>query len=235
MTDLLLMGTAVLLAAFVQGATGFGFAMISGPIIGLMQPLLLPVFLLIQMVPLNGFVAWRERHELDKVGTTWVSAGRFFGTFGGLWVLIVVTEQQLSLLIGISTVLAVIGTLLAPKFDPGRRSFVAAGLITGVTETATGIGGPPLAVVYQHHRPPMLRSSVAACFLVGEVISLVILAITGKITGDQIGTALILLPAVLVGAVGSRLVHHRLEGALMRRVVLGFALVSGLVVMVQAL
>ena len=113
-------GLAVLVAAFVQGSTGLGFALISGPVIGMIQPRLLPVFLLIQMIPLNGYVTWRERHALDVPGTTWISLGRFVGTFGGLGVLFLVTEQQLNLLVGISTVLAVLTTLLAPSFQPGR-------------------------------------------------------------------------------------------------------------------
>jgi uncharacterized membrane protein YfcA len=227
-------GVTVLIAALVQGSTGLGFALISGPVIGMVAPRLLPVFLLIQMIPLNGYVTWRERHALDGAGTIWISLGRFAGTFGGLGVLVLVTEQQLGLLIGISTVLAVLMTLLAPSFEPGRVAFLTAGLVTGVTETSTGVGGPPLALVYQHRPAPVLRSSVAACFLIGEVISVVILAITDRISRDQLRVAFLLLPAVLVGALLSRLVHHRLDGRVMRYVVLGFALVSGIVVTVQA-
>jgi uncharacterized membrane protein YfcA len=234
MTTYVLIGLTVLIAAFVQGSTGLGFALISGPVIGMVEPRLLPVFLLIQMIPLNGYVTWRERHALDGTGTTWISLGRFVGTFGGLGVLFLVTEQQLSLLIGISTVLAVLVTLLAPSFEPGKKAFLAAGLVTGVTETSTGIGGPPLALVYQHRPAPVLRSTVAACFLIGEVISLVILEMSDSISADQLRTAVLLLPAVIVGALLSRLVHHRLDGRLMRRLVLGFALVSGAVVTVQA-
>ncbi len=235
MSSYALIGLAVLIAAFVQGSTGLGFALISGPVIGMIQPGLLPVFLLIQMIPLNGYVTWRERHALDVPGTTWISLGRFVGTFGGLCVLLLVTERQLSLLIGVSTVLAVMTTLLAPTFEPGKGAFLTAGLVTGVTETSTGVGGPPLALVYQHRPAPVLRSTVAACFLIGEVISLVILGISDKITAQQVQLACLLLPAVIVGALVSRLVHHRLDGKLMRYLVLGFALVSGLVVTVQAL
>jgi uncharacterized membrane protein YfcA len=231
----MLLGATVLIAAFVQGSTGLGFALISGPVVGIVSPRLLPVFLLIQMIPLNGYVTWRERHALDGAGTTWISIGRFVGTFGGLGVLFLVTEQQLSLLIGVSTVLAVLMTLLAPSFEPGRGAFLTAGLVTGVTETSTGVGGPPLALVYQHRPAPVLRSSVAACFLIGEVISVVILAVSGSINPDQLRTAFLLLPAVLVGALLSRLVHHRLDGRMMRYLVLGFALVSGAVVTFRAL
>ena len=228
------MAVTVLVGAFVQGSTGLGFALISGPVVGMIEPRLLPVFLLIQMIPLNAYVTWRERQALDVPGAAWISLGRFAGTFGGLWVLLLVTDQQLSVLIGVSTVLAVLLTLFAPSFEPGRGAFLTAGLVTGVTETSTGVGGPPLALVYQHRPAPVLRSTVAACFLVGELISLVILAVSGRITPDQVRSALLLLPAVVVGALLSRLVHHRLNGMVMRYVVLGFALVSGVVITVRA-
>ena len=230
-----LIGLTVLIAAFVQGSTGLGFALISGPVIGMVAPRLLPVFLLIQMIPLNGYVTWRERHALDGAGTTWISLGRLAGTFGGLGVLILVSEQRLSLLVGVSTVLAVLMTLLAPSFEPGKWALLTAGLVTGVTETSTGVGGPPLALVYQHRPAAVLRSTVAACFLIGEVISLVVLAVSDSISSDQLQTAFLLLPAVIVGALLSRLVHHRLDGRMMRYLVLGFALASGLVGTVQAL
>lgn len=234
MIALALMALTVLVAAFVQGSTGLGFALISGPVVGLVEPQLLPVFLLIQMIPLNAYVTWRERHALDVPGAAWISLGRFAGTFGGLGVLLLVTDRQLSLLIGVSTVLAVLLTLFAPSFTPGRGAFLTAGLVTGVTETSTGVGGPPLALVYQHRPPPVLRSTVAACFLVGELISLVILAVSGRVTPDQVRSALLLLPAVVLGALLSRLVHHRINGRVMRCVVLGFALVSGVVITVRA-
>jgi len=230
-----LIGLTVLIAAFVQGSTGLGFALISGPVIGMVAPRLLPVFLLIQMIPLNGYVTWRERHALDGAGTTWISLGRLAGTFGGLGVLILVSEQRLSLLVGVSTVLAVLMTLLAPSFEPGKWAFLTAGLVTGVTETSTGVGGPPLALVYQHRPAAVLRSTVAACFLIGEVISLVVLAVSDSISSDQLQTAFLLLPAVIVGALLSRLVHHRLDGRMMRYLVLGFGLVSGVVGTVRAL
>lgn len=222
----------VLVAAFVQGTTGFGFALIVAPVVGLIEPTLLPVVLLVLMIPLNVYVAWRERHALDTGGAGWITAGRIAGTAGGLWVLVAVPASGLSLLIGGSTVLAALGSLLAPAFVPGRGALVAAGAVTGVTETATGIGGPPLALVYQHRPAPQLRSTVAVCFVVGEVVSLAVLGATDKVDGHQLWTALLLLPALGVGALLSRAVHHRVDGALMRTLVLGFALTSGVAVLV---
>ena len=79
----MVIGVTVLVAAFVQGATGLGFALISGPVVGMVAPRLLPVLLLIQMIPLNAYVTWRERHALDGVGTTWISVARWRATHRG--------------------------------------------------------------------------------------------------------------------------------------------------------
>jgi hypothetical protein len=192
-----------------------------------MAPGLLPACLLVLMIPLNVYVAWRERAALDRSGAGWTTCGRFLGTFGGLWILTALSANHLNILIGAATILAAMVTLLAPSFNPGPAAYAAAGLITGVTETATGIGGPPLALVYQHQPAATLRSTIAFCFLVGELISLVFLAIAGRATAPQFIDAALLLPALIVGAILSRLVHRRVGGSFLRAFVLVFAMTSG--------
>jgi hypothetical protein len=225
--------TGVGVAAFVQGTTGVGFALIVAPVIGLLEPKLLPVCLLILMLPLNAYVAWREYAALDRSGAGWITFGRFIGTFGGLWILAALPATYLNLLIGGVTILAAVTTLVLPTFRAGQKAFVAAGLVTGITETATGIGGPPLALVYQHHAPAVLRSTIALCFLVGELISLALLAIVGRIDAAQFTSALLLLPALAAGAVLSRYVHERVQGRGLRVFVLMFAIVSGGVLLLR--
>jgi uncharacterized membrane protein YfcA len=224
----------VLVSAFVQGSTGMGFAMIVAPVVSFIDPSLIPVMLLVLMIPLNLYVAARERSAIDWHGVKWISVGRFAGTFAGLWILLIVNLQQLSLLIGWSTLVAAVIALLAPKFTPNRTVLASVGLVTGVTETSTGVGGPPYALAYQHSPGPELRSTVAVCFLVGEVISLVVLAISGQVTGATLQTTLIMLPFLAIGSFISRYVHHRLDGPVLRYMVLGFAIISGAIVIIQA-
>ena len=225
----------VLVGAFIQGSTGMGFALITVPVFSLLQPSLIPVVVLFLMLPLNAYVAVRERHAIHWYGVRWITLGRFLGTFAGLWILTVVSGRSLELFIGISTVAAALLALAAPEFSPGKHTFNVVGLITGITETSTGVGGPPLALAYQHSSGPTLRATVAVCFLIGEIISLVVLAISGVIEVQMLrDTAALMLP-LLVGAWLSRYVHHRLDGPVVRILVLGFALVSGLVVCLRAL
>ncbi|MCY1346073.1 hypothetical protein D9M69_321480 [compost metagenome] len=102
-----------------------------------------------------------------------------------------------------------------------------------MTETATGVGGPPLALAYQHAPVATLRATVALCFLVGEVISLVVLALSGKLGMEQVLYAAGLLPVLGVGMVASHLVHRRINQRMLRIGVLVFALVSGAVVLLR--
>ncbi|MDE2457556.1 MAG: sulfite exporter TauE/SafE family protein [Burkholderiales bacterium] len=225
---------AVAFAGFVQGSTGVGFALIVAPILGLLAPQWLPVSVLVLMLPLNLYVVWRERVALDWHSGAWITVGRFVGTFGGLAVLVVLSASHLNLLIGISTIAAALVTLAMPVFRPCRGVFVAAGLITGVTETATGIGGPPLALVYQHHPVAVMRSTIALCFVVGELISLAFLWQAGRVDALQLAHAAQLLPALLVGAALSQLVHHRMNAGVLRTFVMLFSIASGVVLIVRA-
>jgi uncharacterized protein len=227
------LAATVVLAAFVQGCAGVGFALITAPVAALVFPRLLPAGLLVLMLPLNGYVAWRERGAVDRSGGAWITGGRVVGTAGGLWLLSAVSAQHLNTLVGAATLFAVLATILAPSFKPGRRAFVTAGVVTGITETATGVGGPPLALVYQHHPGPTLRSTIAVCFLAGEAMSLALLAATGRVGPDQLAAAGLLLPALGLGSAMSRRFHHRLDGRVLRAVVLAFALASAIAVLVR--
>lgn len=144
------MSATVLLAAFVQGSTGFGFALIVAPMLGLFAPTLMPVCLLLLMLPLNALVAWRERQDLDIHHSVWITAGRVVGTFGGMALILLMNMHQLNALTGIATIIAALLTLLLPVFRPIRSALVGAGFVTGVTEqdndrdwrAAAGIGVP---------------------------------------------------------------------------------------------
>jgi uncharacterized membrane protein YfcA len=223
-------GLITLAAAFVQGITGLGFALIVAPTIGLIDVRLLPAVPLLLMLPLNLFVVWREWRSVDVGGASVIMLGRVAGTGGGVWLLTAISATSLSLLVGISTMIAASISLLVPSFEPDRRMLLAAGAITGVTETATGIGGPPMALVYQHKSADVLRSTVAVCFLLGELISVAVLIALGRIDEQQMKTAVLLSPALLVGMLLSSALHQKVRGPMVRVIVLAFAIVSGIVI-----
>lgn len=229
-----LMSAVVLTAAFVQGSTGFGFALIVAPTLGLFAPALMPVCLLVLMLPLNFLVAWRERDALDARSSLWITLGRIGGTAGGLGLMLVLSMRELNALTGLATIVAATLTVVLPAFTPARRALVAAGLVTGVTETTTGIGGPPLALVYQHQPAAVMRSTLAACFLMGELMSLGLLWATGRTGWEQAVGAIQLLPALIAGALTSKLAHVHLNPQWLRIFVVAFSITSGAALLLRA-
>jgi len=230
---ILFIAAAVTIAALVQSAVGVGFALIVAPVLAFLRPELLPTALLVLMLPLNLFVAWSERHALDRTGAAWITLGRTVGTFGGLWVLATWPPHALNLLIGGGTILAALASIIAPEFKPDHKAFVTAGVITGITETATGIGGPPLALTYQHHSPQVLRATVAFCFLLGGLISLAFLTAAGRADLGQVATAAMFMPPLALGVLLGRSVRDRINGPILRRCVLIFAIVSGVALLLR--
>jgi hypothetical protein len=149
----------------------------------------------------------------------------------------VLSLRQLEIAVGLLTILAAGVALFSPPFSPSPTASVGVGLFTGLTETATGIGGPPMALLYQHRTGPVLRSTVATCFLVGEVISLIILIGligAGRVAGDQLLAAAYRIPAGLIGTALSRMAHSRLNGPGLRLAVLAFPMVSDAALILKA-
>lgn len=234
LTFALILCLTVLVGAFIQGASGIGFALIFAPVAGFIDPTLLPITLLALMLPVNLYILLRERGHIDFRGVGWISAARILSIPLGVWLLSSVSSTGLKWLIGISTILAALISLFSPKFTPGRVAYLAAGAVTGVSETATGVGGPPLALVYQHRPAAELRSTLALCFIIGEAFSLGVLLFRGGFTAPPMGllggmVAALAVGLVLSGSIAKRVPNHRL-----RQFVLAFAIVSGVVLLIGA-
>jgi len=221
----------------VQGTLGFGFALVAAPVTALVYPAALPVTLLLLSIPLNAFVGWRERRWIDWRGLSWVLVGRVVGAIGGVWILLLVPPRLLSAFFGILVLLAVILSLASPTVDAlgasGGWSF-AAGVASGVMATGA-VGGAPLAILYRNRSGPELRSTLAASFLPGVALSLVVLGLAGQVMAWHVILALRLLPGLALGLLASRPLARLADRGGLRRAVLVFALVSSLAAIAQAI
>lgn len=197
-------------AAALQGVVGMGFAMLSVPILSLIDPRLAPVPQLLITMPLTISMAWRERDHLDLAGVGWIIAGRVPGAFIGLALLAVAVGRALDLAIAVLVLIAVaiIASGRHVKRNPGTE--FGAGVMSGISGLVASIGGPPLALLYTEAEGPTVRSSLAAVFTVGLTFTLVARTATGNITSQDFVIAAILFPALVLG--------YLFSGRLARRV-----------------
>ena len=68
MVALILALAVTFVAASIQGVVGIGFALVSVPILALIDPSLAPVPQLLITMPLTITMAWRERRHIDASG-----------------------------------------------------------------------------------------------------------------------------------------------------------------------
>ena len=122
-------------------------------------------------------MAFKERRAIDVSGLAYVLSGRLLGTLGGVGLLLLVPDRYLSVLFGVLVVLAALTSAVSPDLPLRSPTRLAGGVVSGVMGTAAGIGGPPLALVYQSRSGPVVRSTLALAFFVGTAISLLALAL----------------------------------------------------------
>jgi uncharacterized protein len=226
---------AVTIGALVQGSVGFGANIVAVPVIAVLEPDALPATLALVVIPLVLVMAIRERHAIDRPGVTWITVGRLPGTIAGAWVVAAVSSDTLSVLLGVGVLVAVAMSTLTTSIPVNRVTATTAGVASGAMGTATAIGGPPLALLYQHHEGPVLRATLAVAFAIGTVLSLTGLAIAGAIESWHLVLASALLPGLLTGLALSRFVIQRLDRAWLRPAVLLFAAATAVIAIVRGL
>jgi uncharacterized membrane protein YfcA len=230
-----LVALAVGVGALVQGSIGFGSNLVAVPVLALANPEALPATLTLVVIPLVTAMAIREHHHMDRVGVTWITLGRIPGTALGAWVVAVVSGATLSVLLGGGVLVAVALTAFSGPVPVNRVTTTSAGFASGVMGTATSIGGPPMALLYQHHEGAVLRATLAWAFAFGTALSLVGLLIGGVIHLWHLALAAALLPALAIGLALSAFVVGRIEGRWLRPAVLAFAAATAVLAIVRGL
>jgi uncharacterized membrane protein YfcA len=221
--------------ATVQGSIGFGSNLIAVPVVALFAPEALPVVLLLWALPLVVMMAVREHHGVDWSGVGWMTAGRLPGTALGAWVVATVATDTLSVLCGGAVLMAVVMSVATTALPLTPVAKTAAGFTAGVMGTATSIGGPPMALLYQRHAGDVLRSTLAVAFTVGTATSVTVLALSGAVEGWHLVLAIALLPSLAAGLFLSGPLTGRLDGRWLRPAVLGFATLAALVAVARGL
>ncbi|MGA5462936.1 sulfite exporter TauE/SafE family protein [Mycobacterium sp. NPDC050041] len=224
---------AILLASCMQGSIGFGMGMLAAPFVALVDPSLIPGTLIMLATLVTILVVAREHQQIDLQGTGWALAGRVPGTVAGALLLVMLPDKALALVLAGVVLGGVLLTSVGWAPVPHRRNLVLAGAASGVLGTATAIGGPPMALVWQKVTGARLRGTMSGFFLVGSVLSLVVLAAGGEIDRHSVMSFLLLSPAVVIGYLLSRLMNRVLDRQRQRWLAISVSAVGAVVLIVR--
>ncbi len=234
-TTLLVAGLVLLLGALVQGVVGYGMNLVVAPLLTLIDPSLVPVPLLLVASVHALLAATRERGHADWQGVGWAMAGRLPGIALGVAVVALLPPGPFAMAVALAVLICVGLSLLTWRPNPKPRSLLVAGIASGTFGTAAAIGGPPIALLYQHAAGPTIRATLAVYFAVGSLVSVGALAVSGHVHGEPVLQAALLLPFLFGGFWLSTPLRRFIDGRWMRPAVLAVAVASAVVLLGRAL
>ncbi len=223
----------VYVGSVVQASIGIGVGMIASPMLALADPDFIPAVILLSVFPLTVAVAWVDRQHVEQRDVAFALAGRVPGVIAGALIVAALSDTFLAVLVAASVLLAVAASLTGFRFRPTDRALLVAGLASGFGATTTGVGGPPMALTYQHSNPATMRSTISAFFAIGALLSLGALAWAGQIGSRQLQLTLLLLPGVALGVATSRRYQDRLDPTVVRPAVLAICTVAAVALLVE--
>lgn len=231
----LLIAAVTCVGAFVQSVVGLGLGLLVAPVVAMVEPGLVPALPLWLALLISGSMLLGERRHVDWRSLAWALPARIPGTVVGAWLVVSYSDQVIAVAIGVMVLVAVLVTVRAVHVPVNPASLTAAGLVAGVSGTATSIGGPPIALLFQRREPEVVRSTLSVFFFLGVCVSLVGLAWSGALTAASWHLGLLLAPLVVLGAWAGSAVRDRLPRHAFRTGVLLVCSASALALLVQAL
>ncbi|MBK77414.1 MAG: hypothetical protein CL518_02405 [Actinobacteria bacterium] len=228
--ELVFISVLLFASAAIQGILGFGFAVISSPILVQIEPLLVPQILSLLALPMAYRIYQREKKEVDWKPFKFLFLGRVIGGPLGLLLLINLNERLLSISVGAIVFFAGVATFNEWTLERNNQTSWIAGSLSGIFAMIAGVGGPPIAILYRGASGKEFRPSLNAVFTFGIIITLSLLFISGEIYRDHIVLILYLAIPVALGLKLSSSLFSDVSDATISKGVTYFSIISGLIV-----
>jgi hypothetical protein len=228
--------TAVMTAsAILQGAIGFGLGLIAIPFLIYLDLRFVPGPLLVAALTLHMLVLRRDRSGVDSSGLTMLLSGRLAGTIPAALLLASLPLENMRLLVAVVVLAGAIMGFFHSGGRPTRSVLLTTGAVSGFMATTAGLGGPPVALVYQRETGLRLRGTLAAYFIVGTVISLLALVWAGRFSREEVRLSSLLIPGTVLGYFLSRPAAAYLDAGYTRRAVLAVSVLAAVSVILTVL
>jgi uncharacterized protein len=221
--------------AAVQGSIGLGFGLLSAPFLAIIDTDFIPGAVLVAVLPLSTSVAIRSYADVDRRSAALAIAGRVPGVAAGAAVAAAVSSRVLSIGLGTAVLIAVALSIWLPAVSTTPSLTVGAGAVSGFMGTTTGVGGPPMALLYQRGAPHVVRATLSAYFAVGTVLSVIALTVAGDLTARQWRLGLLLVPGVVVGLAASPWLRRYVDGPRFRPILLAICSASAVLLLLEQL
>lgn len=238
---ILLAAAAVFVGCFCATVSGFGFALISTPLLSvILSPKEAIILLPILTVVLRIVTMYRVRKLFDFRLLQNIMLGWVVGVIPGSYVLQLLTVKQLQAFLGIC--------LLAATFLMGKKYYIPvsnknigrsfAGFWAGFFGTSTSVSGPPIVLYFLNEKmeKDYMRANMIWVFGAGNLTSAVmnILAGNHKAVSDW-NVFLLMVPVVLLAAYAGEIAFKFINKELFRKLSLCIVLLGSIMMLYNSI
>ncbi len=181
----------------------------------------------------NAFLSFNDVIKKDLI---YSFSGRIVGSLLSIPLLyLTLGTKNYLIFFGLLLLLAVFLSAKKWNVTASKKNITIAGACSGLMGTLIGIGGPPMAIVYQNSTAKNVVATLNMFFGIGALFSVLLLVYIDLINLREVMRSLMLAPALIIGIYfGRKKIIKNYVNINLKKLVLIICFLSALIVLVQA-
>ncbi|MEM1112451.1 MAG: sulfite exporter TauE/SafE family protein [Pseudomonadota bacterium] len=216
----------MVLASVLQSSVGYGFGLFAVPLLLIIDAQFVPAPLILASLLAMALVAVQNRLALVGQRIWPLLLGFLIGAPVGAHIVASIDRAFFAYLVGATVAVGLLVSLTKLSVPLNSTSQFLSGVLSNVLGTATGMGGAPIALLYQHEEGPKIRAVLSSVFLVGSALSLAALWWVGLVTSNTFAMSSYLLPGTLLGVFLGRFIAPVIDSGFSRAAILVVTVLS---------
>jgi len=229
---------AIAFASFAQSLSGFGFALLSVPLMTLVvSPRDAVIISTIIGATSTSVQAVLDRRHLDWGLAKRLSIAAYIGMPFGLGAFLVISETGLRLTLGVVVLVATFLLLRGFRLHDEQHHYDwTLGIISGLLSTSTSTNGPPLVFLMQARQmsPAAFRATINTVFALSNIGALALFLGAGKVTSENLTGVGVALPSLAIALCLGYVARKYISPERFKNLVIVLLLLSSVSVMVSA-
>ncbi len=226
-------GLVTFFAAAVAGLAGFGYGLVSVPLLMLVLPPRVVVPAVTTHIFLTSLLILLDVIKEVNLRRIWpMMATGLIGLPLGVYVLLVLSEGALKAIVGVVIVFFALALLLGINLEIKNEKLALApvGIASGLLASGIAMAGPPVILFFSNQGMPkqVFRANLAAYFVFLNAVTIPAHAVSGLFTGEVVRYALLFLPTLAAGMVLGIWLSRKVPEEYFKRLVLLIVLCTGL-------
>ena len=225
----------IIVGAITQSAIGIGFGLPACFLV-LYEPSMVPSCIVLMGTFLAFSNAFLSLNDVIKKDLIYSFSGRIVGSLLSIPLLyLTLGTKNYLIFFGVLLLVAVFLSVKKWNVAASKKNITIAGACSGLMGTMIGIGGPPMAIVYQNSTAKNVVATLNMFFGIGALFSVLLLVYIDLINLREVMRSLMLAPALIIGIYfGRKKIIKNYVNINLKKLVLIICFFCALIVLLQA-